>query len=117
MQGSKIIVDFSAMVNNPNRAFVIHQAEGQLNRDQKPFSAAHLLQAIVVPGKSEQRCSGQIQLTILDLMGAFQMGADYRSWDMDPFLFTGDIQIRAAWIKKKFKYNDIPLSQLINKLQ
>ena len=116
MQGSNILIDFSAMVNNPSRAFVIQGAAGDLNRGQQPFASAQLMDAISVVGKSEQRYSGQLQLTVKDLMALFRMGTDSNSWDLNSFLFTGDMRIKSAGIKKTFKYRDTPLNQLLNSL-
>jgi len=117
MQGSKILVDFSATVHNPNRAFLIQTAQGELNRGQHPFAVAELMQPIAVKGKSEQRYSGQLQLTVRDLLALFQMGTDSRSWNIDSFLFTGDLQVKSGCIKKKFTYSNVSLAQLINSLQ
>ena len=116
MQGTKIVVDFSAMVINPNRAFVIQSAEGKLNRGVQPFADVQLLQPIGVAAKSEQRCFGQMQLAFKDLFALLQMGADYTSWDMNSFLFTGDMKIKSGSVKKKFAYKEIPLKQLVNSL-
>lgn len=117
MQGSKIIVDFSAVVKNPNRAFVLHSASGDLHLGEKPFAEAQLIQPITIFGKSEERCSGGLKLNVTDLIAAFQMGIDYKTWDYGSFLFTGDFQIKSAWFKRKFKYNKVPLNQLINQIQ
>jgi len=116
MQGSKFLIDFSATVHNPNRAFVIQSAEGELSRNQKLFGAAQLLQSIVVPGKTEERCSGQIQLSIYDYMAALQVGTNFKSLDMSQFLFTGDVRIKTGCVKKKFKAKEMPLGQLIDNL-
>jgi len=117
MQGTKIVADFSAMVNNPNRAFVIQSAGGDLSQGEEAFAHGQLLQPLTIPGKSEQLCSGQLQITIQDLFTALRMGADYRSWDVESFLFTGDVHVRAAWAKKRFSYKNMPISQLINSLR
>ena len=116
-QGAKVVINFSATVNNPNRAFVIHSAGGDLSLGQQPFAVAELMRAIPVPAHTQERCSGQLQLTIKDLMAAFQLGFDAKSWDLDSFLFTGDLLVKSAWVKKKFKYKEIPLNQLVNMLQ
>ncbi|MCL2502549.1 MAG: hypothetical protein FWE30_00770 [Bacteroidales bacterium] len=116
MQGTRIVADFSATVHNPNRGFVIQSAEGVFNRGQQPFATAQLLQALTVAGRSEQRCSGQLELTLQDLFAALQMGIDYRTWDISSFLFTGDMRIKSACIKKTFSYKDTPLTQIINSL-
>jgi len=117
MQGSKVTLDFSATVNNPNRAFMLSAAAGELNIGTQPFASAQLLQAIQVPAKSEQRCSGQLQITINDLVTALQMGFNAKSWDLSSMLFTGDLQVRSAWFKKKFRYNEVPLSQVVNNIR
>jgi LEA14-like dessication related protein len=117
MQGSRILINFSAMVNNPNRAFVLHSAGGDLNLGEKAFANAELLKSIIIPAKSNERCSGQLQLTIQDLMAALQMGLDAKSWDLNALIFNGDLQVRAAWLKKKFRYNNVPLAQLIHAFQ
>ena len=117
MQGSKIIVDFSAVVHNPNRAIVIQHAAGEFSRAQKSFAAMQLLQTITIPAKSKERCSGQIQLTLKDLFSALQMGADYKSWDMSSFLFTGNVRVKSGWLKKKYTYKEMPLSRMITNLQ
>ena len=116
MQGSNILIDFSAMVHNPGRAFTLQRAEGEFNHGQHPFATAQLMDAISVVGKSERRYSGQMQLTVKDLMALFRMGADSNSWDLNAFLFTGDMRIKSAGIKKTFKYRDTPLNQLLNSL-
>jgi len=116
MQGSKIIVDFSATVRNPNRAFVLQSAEGELSNGKQLFASAQMLRTISVPAKSEQRCSGQLELTILNLLSAFQMGLDYRSWDLSSFLFTGEMKVKSGSVKKKFEYKEVPVGQLINSL-
>jgi len=116
-QGSKIVVNFSATVNNPNRAFVIHSAEGDLNRGEQPFASAQLMQAIHVAAHSRERCSGQLQLAVKDLIAAFQMGFDAKSWDVDSFLFTGDFQVKSAWFKKKFKFKEVPVSRLVDMIK
>ncbi|MDR2585997.1 MAG: LEA type 2 family protein [Prevotellaceae bacterium] len=115
--GTKIIIDFSAEVDNPNRGFVIQSVAGDLNRNQKPFGAIQLMQAINVPGKTEERCSGQLQFNVSDIMSLFQMGGDINSLDLSSILFTGDVQVRAAWLKKKFKYNNISLDQIAKGLK
>ena len=116
MQGSRIVLDFSATVNNPNRSFVLDRAGGDLSIGEHPFAAAILMQAVRVAARSEERCAGQLQLTIKDLMAALQMGFDTKSWDLDSFLFSGDVQVKSAGMKKKFKYNNVPLNRLINSL-
>jgi hypothetical protein len=113
MQGSKIMMDFSALVSNPNRAFVLSSAQGELNIEERPFATAQLVKAIQVPAKTEQRCSGQLQLSIKDLVAALQLGFDAKGWDMSSFICTGDMQVRSAWMKKKLKYKEVPLSQII----
>jgi hypothetical protein len=117
MQGTKILIDFSATVQNPNRTIVVQQAEGEVGRGQQSFAAVQLLEAITIAAKSEQRCSGKLQLTLHDLLAALQIGADYRSWEMSSFLFTGDVQVKAGGLKKKYKYTNAPVSQIINSLQ
>jgi len=115
MQGTKILVDISAVVFNPNRAFVIQEAGGELNRGQQPFATAQLLEAITIGAKSEQRYSGQLQLTVKDMMALFQMGTNAQSWD-NSLLFTGDMRIKSGMVKKKFSYKEMPLNQLLNSL-
>ena len=117
MQGSKIVIDFSAMVHNPNRAFVIQSAEGDINRNQQHFAAAQLMQPIAIAAKCEQQYSGQIQLSLQSLLAMLQIGSDFTSLDMSSFLFTGNVQIKSACIKKKFTYREMPLNQLINSLK
>jgi len=116
MQGSKIVLDFSAMVHNPNRTIVIQSAEGDFSRAQQHFAAVQLLQPITIAAKSEQRCSGQMQLSLKNLFAALQMGADSSSWDLSSLLFTGDVQVKSGLIKKKYKYKEIPVTQLLNSL-
>lgn len=117
VQGQRILIDFSATVNNPNRSFVIHSAGGDIHLGERPFAVAQLLQAIAVPARAQERCSGQLQLTIKDLFAALQLGLDYKSWDWDAFLFSGGFQVKSAWMKKNFNYREVPLSQLMNTLQ
>ena len=117
MMGTKIVLDFSVTVTNPNRAFVITSSEGDLNLSQQPFAAGQLVQPISVAAKSEQRCSGQLQLTIKDLMAALQMGFESKSWDLSSFIFTGDLKIRSAWVKKTIRLHEVPLTQLIKDLR
>ncbi|MCL2727369.1 MAG: hypothetical protein FWD56_03205 [Bacteroidales bacterium] len=117
MQGTKIVADFSAMVNNPNRTFVIQSAGGDLSQGEQAFAHGQLTQSLTIPGKTDQLCSGQLQITIQDLLTALRMGTDYRSWDVESFLFSGDVHVRATWFKKKFSYKKMPINQLINSLQ
>ena len=112
MQGSKIVVAISATIHNPNRAFVIQSAEGDINREQQRFAAMQLLQPITIASKSEMRYSGQLQLTISNILVLMQMGADYRSWDLSSFLFTGDMMVKSGSIKKRLQYKEIPLDRL-----
>ena len=116
MQGFTILLNFSATVLNPNRAFAIQEAGGDINQGSQPFATAQLVEAIRIVGKSEQRYSGQLQLTIKDLMSIFRMGTNADSWELNSFFFTGDLCIKASGIKKTFKYKDIPLNQLLNNL-
>lgn len=117
MQGKTIVADFSATVHNPNRTFVIQSVTGDLSRQQAPFASAYLAKPLTILGKSEHSCSGQLVVSIQDLLAALQLGANYKSWDVSSFLFTGDVLVRAAWMKKRLTYKDMPLDQFINSLQ
>ena len=117
MQGTKILVDFSATVYNPNRVMVIQQAAGDFIRGGQAFAAAQLMQPITLMAKSEQRYSGALQFTLKSLMAALQLGADYKSWEMNSFLFTGDMYVKFGGVKKKFSFKEMPLNQLINNLR
>ena len=117
LQGAKVVVDFSATVNNPNRALVLTAAEGELSRGLQPFGSARLLQPITLAAKSEHPCSGQLEITLTDLLAALQIGTNFSSLDFNTFLFSGFINVRSSWVKKKFQYKDTPLTHLINSLQ
>ena len=117
LQGTKVVIDFSATVSNPNRSFILTAAEGELFRALQPFGSARLLHPITLQAKSEQLYSGQLEITIKDLLAALQIGTNFSTLDFNTFLFSGQIDIRSAWIKKKFKYKEIPLTHLINSLQ
>jgi hypothetical protein len=117
MQGSKIVVAISATIHNPNRSFVISSAEGDINREQQRFATMQLLQPITISSKSEQRYSGQLMLTFSNILVLMQMGADYTSWDMGSFLFSGDMVVKSGSIKKRLQYKEIPLDRLMNTLK
>ena len=116
LKGSQLELGFKAELHNPNRAFVIKQAEGLLNRGNSPFATARLAEPILVAARSEQSCSGKILLTVNDFMAALAMGADYKSWDLDAFLCDGYVQLQAAWVKKKIKFENVTLKQIINSI-
>ena len=116
LKGSQVELGFSAELYNPNRAFVIKGAEGLIRRGNSSFATATLVEPILLAARADQTCSGKIVLTIHDFMAALAMGMDYKSWDLDAFLCNGHIQLQAAWLKKKVKFENITLKQLIDSI-
>ena len=114
MQGTKMILDFSANVHNPNRAFTLHSAEGDIHLGKQLFATAQLIQSISIPARSEDRFSGQLQLNIKDLIAALQLGFDAKSWELESFLFSGEMKVKSALMKKRFSYINVPLNHLVN---
>ena len=107
-------------VTNPTKAtFEIVGTEGTIYRDGTEFAKISQVdtgKTEIAPGMpSETSITLRIKLT--DPFSAIAGGFDPKQWKMEKFKADAVVWIKRGKIRKQLKFNNIPVKELIGKLQ
>ncbi len=115
MQSAKVIdLGFNVTVDNPSATrFRLQSVDGILYRNGVEFANLILIQEVELPA----RFSGDVQalctLTLTDPLAALVLGLNMASLNSDSFTIDLVATVKGGIIKKSFKYEDVPLSEVI----
>ena len=107
-------------VTNPTKAtFEIIGTEGTIYRDGSEFARISQVDAgktLIAPG-APSTASITLRAKLTDPFSALAGGLDPKSWKLDKFRADATIWVKKGKMTKKFDIKDIPLKDIIEKLQ
>ena len=107
-------------VSNPtNATFEIIGAEGTIYKEGGEFariSQVDNADVFVAPGTPSET-SITLRVSLTDPFAAVSAGFNPKSWDPSKFKADAVVWIRKGKMKKQFRFKDMPVKDLIEKLQ
>ncbi len=113
-------VTLGLQVSNPTKsAFKIAGAEGVVYRDGAEFARISQVKdglAVIEPGTPSQ-AEITLRVTLTDPFSAVSAGFNPKNWNLDDFRADATIWVKKGKFSKKLNFKDVPVKDLVEKLQ
>lgn len=113
-------VTFALEVNNPTKsAFKIDGAEGIVYKDGVEFARISQVKdgiAVIEPG-TPAHTDITLRVWLTDPFSAVSGGFNPKSWKLDNFKADATVWVKKGKFSKKLKFKDMPVKELVEKLQ
>lgn len=113
-------VTLGLQVNNPTKSsFKIAGAEGTVYKDGAEFAKISQVKdglTIIEPG-TPAHAEIILRVWLTDPFSAVSAGFNPKSWDPDNFRADATIWVKKGKMTKKFNFKDMPVKDLLEKLQ
>ena len=110
--GSKVTIETRVKVNNPTgHKLVLRKVDAEILRKGYQFADVRLSKKVKIPAHSNDYHSVMLEFDVIDVMAVATGTVDLTQLD-DNFTVSGFIKGGTALLCKKFKFNDVTMSQL-----
>lgn len=110
--GTKVTVEIKVKVNNPTgHNLVLRKIKAEVLRNGYQFADVRLKKKVKVPPHTNNYHSVFIEFDLIDVMAVITGTVDLTQLD-DSFTTTGFIKGGTGLFCKKYKFTDVPMSQL-----
>lgn len=115
---SDVDLDLAVEVDNPTRStFTVSDLEGMLSRNGAAFARVTLREDAVVYPRTVADAELRCRIHLLDPLAVLVMGLDFRSWKPEEFRLDLAATVRSGAVKKKFRMQDVPVAQVLNRIK
>lgn len=115
---SRADINFKYLIDNPtNSTLIITAAEGFITKKGVNFAQLGLMKPDTIAPHAVSSNKIGFKVDLLDPISLLSMGLNISSWRIEDFNLNARITIKtAAGYKKVFKFKNVPLEKLVNRL-
>ncbi len=117
MVGAKDIdVQLKANIENPTGTeFKVVSIDGSVFRNGVDFVGLQLVEEATVPARSSGDVILKCRVTLKDKMSALALGLNLAYLNSDDFTVDLNATVKGGMVKKRIRYKDVPVSQLLKR--